>query len=337
MEEKLYSPSDVLNILRSDYTKRSLQTAEGRQEIPEAMRVKSGKIERRKWRPSDLPAIGTKFGKFKKPETPKVVTFFTAKGGTLKTTTSFNFGRTLALHGLKVCLVGADIQESLTIMALPEQDVDDLEDFKDYQERKGLGDFFCDKLSSVSEVIYDTDLPTLKVIPENYRLTELNTWISSQTRREDVFKNKLIPELKEHFDVIIFDCSPNWNALIQNSLACADTVISPASIKAGTYQCFNRSIAMIEEFYAAINREPNIIVVPTLKKNTVLANQIAGAMASDYAKEITRTEIREVVAGEEANIKGLTVFESSPKSTLSSDYFELFQEIWTRINKSEMN
>lgn len=332
--ERMYSPSEVINILRSEFTKRSLQTSETAGDIPKATRIKTGQVERRKWPINDIPSIGERFGQFKKPSEAKVVTFFTAKGGTLKTTTSFNFGRTLALHGVSVCLVGLDIQESLTIMALPEQEVESLSDFK---ERKGLGDYFCDKLESVNECLCDTDLPTLKILPENYRLTDLNNWLSSQTRREDVFKNKLIPELKEKFDVVIFDCSPNWNELIKNALSCCDMVVSPASIKAGTYQCFNRSIAMVEDFCADIGKKVNVVVLPTLRKNTVLARQIAGALATDYAEEITSSEIREVVAGEEANIQGLTVFESSPKSSLSKDYFDVFQEIWARLNKKDLN
>ncbi len=332
--DKLYSPSEIVSVLRSDFNKRSLQTAETAGEIPKAERVKTGKVERRKWRISDIPLIGERFGQFTKPSNSKIVTFFTAKGGTLKTTTSFNFGRTLALHGVSVCLVGLDIQESLTIMALPEQEVESLSEF---EERKGLGDYFCDKMDNIDECLYDTDLPTLKVIPENYRLTELNSWLASQTRREDVFKNKLIPELKNKFDVVIFDCSPNWNGLIQNALSSCDMVISPASIKAGTYQCFNRSISMVEDFYKDIGKSPDIVVLPTLKKNTVLAKQIAGALATDYADEITSTEIREVVAGEEANIQGVTVFESSPKSNLSKDYFDVFQEIWARLNKEGLS
>jgi chromosome partitioning protein len=331
---KLYSPSDVLNILRSDFTKRSLQLAESKGDIPTAMRVKSGKTERRKWAVKDIPMIGQSFGQFKKySNETRVITFFTAKGGTLKTTTSFNFGRTLALHGLKVCLVGLDIQESLTIMALPEQEVDNLSEF---EERKGLGDFFCDKMDFLGDCIYETDIPTLAIIPENYRLTELNSWLSSQTRREDVFRNRLLPELKE-FDVVIFDCSPNWNELIKNALSCCDLLASPASIKAGTYQCFNRSISMANDFFSDIGRKPGIAVIPTLKKNTVLAKQISGALANEYASEITNSEIREVVAGEEANIEGLTVFESNPKSNLSKDYFDLFQELWARINKRELS
>jgi chromosome partitioning protein len=311
-----------------------LQTAETAGDIPKAVRIKTGQVERRKWSIQDIPSIGEKFGQFKKPSETKVITFFTAKGGTLKTTTSFNFGRTLALHGLSVCLIGLDIQESLTIMSLPEQEVESL---KDFETRKGLGDYFCDKLSSIDDCLYETDLPTLKVLPETYRLTDLNNWIFTQNKREEIFTDKLIPELKDKFDVIIFDCSPNWNELIKNALSCCDMVVSPASIKAGTYQCFNRSIDMIEAFYGDIKKEPNIVVLPTLKKNTVLAKQIAGALATDYAEEITKTEIREVVAGEEANIQGLTIFESAPKSSLSNDYFDIFQEIWARLNKQELS
>lgn len=262
-------------------------------DIPKAERIKTGQVERRKWPVSDIPEIGARFGQFKAPRNPKVLTFFTAKGETLKTSTSFNLGRTLAL---------------------PEQEVEMLSEF---EERKGLGNYFCDKLDNVEDCLYDTDLPTLKVVPENYRLTELNDWLSSQTRREDVFKNKLIRELKKKIDIVIFDCSPNWNELIKNALSC-DLVISPASIKAGTYQCFNRSIAIVEDFYNDIGKEANIVVLPTLKKNTVLSKQISGALANDYAKEITNTEIREVVAGEEANIQGVTVFESSPISSCFS-------------------
>jgi chromosome partitioning protein len=68
----------------------------------------------------ELIEFGAKFGYFKRPARPLCISVFVTKGGVLKTSLTLNLARLAALHGLKVCVVGLDMQADITTALLPE-------------------------------------------------------------------------------------------------------------------------------------------------------------------------------------------------------------------------
>lgn len=323
------SNSDIKKVLRLDIGRQTLLKAEDDGRIPEATRVKRGNTNTRKWHISDIPAIGQKYGKFQKPSSQKIISFYTGKGGVLKSSLAFNFGRTLALHGVSVLIVGLDIQESITTLALGETEPLSLDEVI---ETKGLYHFFKNEVS-LAEIIKDTDLPTLKVLPETFELNLLEKELRTKTQREKFLKRKLIPSLGS-FDVIIFDNSPNWNLLIENSLVASNVVIAPISCEIGTYQALDKNLNALLEFKNEMELSwSDYIMIPTLLENNKISKQILGSYISDYKDQITNGTIRRTVKGQESMAMKQSIFEYSPSSELSKDYDGVIEEVWTRINK----
>ena len=127
---------------------------------------------------------------------------------------------------------------------------------------------------SIQDIIYETDLPTLFYIPESSNLNLLEQKIRDEKRREH-FIERLIKPLKETFQVIIFDNSPNWNFLIQNSLAAATDVICPIACDIETFRSLTQNIQMINDFKAAMELVwSNFILIPTKVERTKLSTQI---------------------------------------------------------------
>jgi chromosome partitioning protein len=210
--------------------------------------------------------------------------------------------------------------------------MDDTPTLNQAEERNGLYSFFKGELD-IENIIQKTDLHTLDVIPETFELNLLEKELRSKTKRESFFKNKVIPKLK-NYEVIIFDNSPNWNLLIENSLVASDTIIAPISCEIGTYQALGKNLNALIEFKTEMELEwDNYIMVPTLIENNKISKEILGSYVSDYPEETTNGTIRRTVKGQESMALMKSIFEYLPKSDIAKDYDSLITELWTRINK----
>ncbi len=344
MEEQGYTSTDLYHLFRMEQRFKSQQVlslAEGRGDIPTAERIPRGKSEIRKWRIDSLPEIGKRFGFISnKKMTRQVISVFTQKGGTLKTTLSHALARILALHGYRIILIGLDVQCSITSILLPTPEVESLEALLTYNDSlKGLYNFFSitqPAKRNISEIIRKTDLPTLDIIPETPELSELSELLGTKTGREYRFKQELLPYLDE-YDIVIFDNGPNWNQLVKNSLAASETLIQPIGCDVGTLQVLDKNIASIEKFKKDLLFDwKNWFLVPTLKENTKLSQQIYAAYIAKYpASKLTTATIKRTVAGQEALFLNKTALEYAPRSPLAQEYGDLVKEVWERITQIE--
>ena len=345
MDFQGYSSMDLHHLFRMEERFKSQQVlanAESRGEIPKAMRISRGKKEIRKWTTEQLPEIGKRFGFIPNRKVrQQVVSVFTQKGGTLKTTLSHALGRVLALHGMRVLVIGLDMQGSITkTMLPPPANMDTLADILAYNKAiKGLYHFFSQPEHSrrIGEIIHKTDLPTLDIIPETPQLNELILLINQKTLREFRFRDDLLPHLST-YDVILFDNGPSWNSLVENSLACSNTLIQPVGCDVGTFQVLDGNMAQVEDFRvkAKITWD-NQLLVPTLRENTKLSQQILGAYIAQYpARQLLTNTIRKSVAGQEALYLNRSALEHDPRSDLSDDYANVVREVWDRISSTEL-
>jgi chromosome partitioning protein len=319
---KLYKYSTKLK------NRQALFNAEEKGEIPVATRISRGSTQVRVWKQKQLPDIGKKFGFLEAPSSQQVISIYTSKGGVLKSTFAHNFGRMLAINGVKVLLIGLDIQLSLSEAIVPAITVDSLEDVNN--DIYGLYHYFYENVP-LNKVILHTELPTLDYIPETPELNALEKSLRNENRREYFIKDRLIPKLA-NYDVIIFDNSPHWSCLIENALAASKHIISPIGCEINSYRALKQHIDFIEAFKTNmhINWE-NFILLPTLLEKTKLSQQIYGAYLTEYPKEIIATPVRRAVTGHEASLLGISVIEHDPVSSLASDYFDIVQTIWPRI------
>ena len=84
---ELLSSAQIKRLLRCPSLQRTtLAKAEDLGRIPKADRVKHGTIDVRKWKLFDLPQIGKKYGKYASPDKQQIISFYTGKGGVLKST-----------------------------------------------------------------------------------------------------------------------------------------------------------------------------------------------------------------------------------------------------------
>lgn len=282
----------------------------------------------RYWDTNSLPMIGEKYGKFKKPNKRKIISVYTPKGGVLKTTLSLNIARFLAIHNIKVLVIGLDVQGSITAN-LEQEETNLLSEIKEYQ---GLYEAIISDKPIIHNIIKGTDLASLSFIPESSSLNLLEQRIRDMPAREFYIYRKIEEEISD-FNVIIFDNSPNWNFLIQNSLTCATDVISPIGCDIESYRSLSKNIEMVNDFKREMRLKwNNFILIPTKRKRNNLSSQIESQYRSSFPEICSSESIRCTVKGEESSFDKLSAIEYDVSSHVANDYVNVITELWKKVN-----
>lgn len=336
--ETYYPLKKVAQIFGDNNLKFHIEEMEKNHEIPPSKRFRSGALFRNGWTSSELHKIGEKIGYFKKFDSPKAIAVFTTKGGVLKSTLALNLARTAALHGLKTCVVGLDIQGDVTSALGYESDLEKSTSFEDVitklDQTKGLNDLFVGN-TSLEKIIAPIGLPSLFLIPETPELVALNDSLNNINRREFWLKEKVIDPLKSYFDLIIMDCSPNWNRLTTNALVACDTLVSPLECKINNFRNFKVFSQFLKEFKKDMRLNFNNIFVPTkFSPNKKLSNDIFN-WYQENVPGCTKIGIKESLLCEEAMALNLSIVEHVGLKPVGKDIVDLMTEIHEKISSEE--
>lgn len=335
MEKTLFTTLDLHALFQMQtVATTTLVKAEKDGLIPIAGRLKRGRVSVRQWRLDQLPQIGLKFGFLKRPKTTRVICVYTPKGGCLKSSLAYSLARMTSLNGLRTLIIGLDLQQTITDLAL--SPVALVESLEDAVLSEGISDVILHQ-TPLAKVIKETALPTLDIIPETAGLGMLEMQIRHMKRREYLLSEKIVRPLLKKYDVIFFDNSPNWNSLIENALTAANVIISPIGCDLGSYQALDSNQAMIANFRDEMKLHwDSQILVPTLLEKNKLSSQIYGSYLNKYSSLVTHTAIRRAVGGQEALAVSQSPGEYNHKSDLARDYFDLAKEVWTRVLKDDV-
>ena len=133
--------------------------------------------------------------------TPKCIVIANRKGGTGKSTVSYNLGAAYALAGRRVCLIDLDSQANLTQLCRVNP-----VSLDDYRRMTPVP--MSDKLS---------------ILPATKQFSQLEDEINRMIDRNAYIRAEILPKLKG-FDIAIFDTSPSLSVLNVNAFCIADQV-----------------------------------------------------------------------------------------------------------------
>lgn len=302
--------------------------------LPEFSRNADGRLLK-SWSPSDLHSVGAKIGFLPKLKSPLAVSIFVTKGGVLKSSLTLNLARMAALHGIRTCVVGLDMQGDVSTALGGADDNDDLsldEALELLSLTKGLAQVYTGD-ATLDDVLQPTDLKNLFYIPETPELVALDQSLMSRNRREYWLRDHVTTPLKREFDLVLMDCSPNWNRLITNALVASDVLISPLECKINNFRNLTTFRALVKEFAEDMQTQFTHVFVPTRYAPT---RKLSREIRDWYGTNLhgcTKEAVRESIQGEEATAMRLSIPEFAPTSVAASEMRSLLTEIFETLQE----
>jgi chromosome partitioning protein len=238
------------------------------------------------------------------------------KGGTGKTTTAVNMAAAIALRGQKTLLVDLDPQGSATT---------------------GLGFEKATLTSTVysvlsqtrraEEVVTETSVPNLSIIPSNLDLAGAEVELSSAPGREYVLREALTP-LKDQYDNIVIDCPPNIGLLTLNALVTSDLVLIPVQCEFYPMEGLPTLLKVMDLVKSRLKAGFDYRILLTMyDKRTALSRRVLEQVKNNFGARVMKTVIPRSIRMAEAPSKGLPGIIFRPKNPASEQYKSAAKEL----------
>lgn len=253
----------------------------------------------------------------------KVIAIANQKGGVGKTTTAINFSAALAKRGQKTLIIDTDPQGHATVgLAIKTKN------------KKTLAELLTYDNTSASDVIQQTDIANLDIIPSDLSLAVAEMKLALMGAKEYKLRTKL-SDIK-NYDFIIIDCPPTFGTLAINAFTFAHEVILPIQLSYFSLEGVNNFVETVN----FVNKDINSIVNHLLKIGGVLitfcdtrakiAKEIYSSLERVFGKTLFNTTIPPNVRLNEAQSRGKIVFDYDPKCKGAVAYENFVQEYLTR-------
>lgn len=247
----------------------------------------------------------------------KVIAIANQKGGVGKTTTSVNLSACVAELGKKVLLIDIDPQGNSTSgLGINKAKI-----------KQSIYDALVNDVSA-EEVIMDTQIPNLKLLPATIQLAGAEIELVTIMSRENRLKNAL-DKIKYSFDYVFIDCPPSLGLLTINSLTAANSVLVPIQCEfyalEGLSQLMNTISLVQKNLNPALSLEG--VVLTMFDARTNLSIQVVDEVKNHFRHKVYQTIIPRNVRLSEAPSHGKPVIKYDPKSRGAEVYFELAKEV----------
>ena len=145
----------------------------------------------------------------------KIISVANQKGGVGKTTTAVNLAACLALSGRKILVVDMD----------PQGNASSGLGVNLRENQKGVYELLTGGVL-LNQVIYATEIDTLKVIPSSTDLAGAEIELVERDHREKILSLAL-NGANEEYEFVVIDCPPSLGLLTLNALTASDSVLIP--------------------------------------------------------------------------------------------------------------
>jgi chromosome partitioning protein len=277
---------------------------------------------------------------------PRRVAFINEKGGSAKTTLASNLAAYLALHrGRRILAIDLDPQGQLgKVLGVDGRSA--RRSAIDLVLDAALGDEGLDRVRADAEraavdpaatlPISRTRIDRLDLVPANKSLGLLPGWEDGAFAEAS---GRLAATLDaeaglRRYDFVFFDGPPSFGPLTLCALRAASEVVLPVPL---TYLALDGCAELVRTLTLVRNRydHPALeisMVVPTFYRRTRLAHEVLERLKARFPKEIAHTVVGFHVKIDEAQSRGLSIFEYAPRDRGASAMARLAEELEIRGN-----
>ena len=250
----------------------------------------------------------------------KIISFTNQKGGVGKTTTCVNLSAYLAAMGQKVLILDLDPQGNATSGV-------------GVEKHKGLKTIYdlIDGESPIDEVIIQTQIDGLDIIPSTVDLAAAEISLVSLSNREKIIK-EILGNVKEYYDFIMIDCQPSLGLLTVNALTESDSVIIPMQCEFYSLDGITQLMNTLRLVKLHLNPTLDVEgVVRTMKDNrSNLINQVSQEIIKFFKSKVFDTYIPRNIRLAEAPSHGMPIILYDPSSKGAEAYLSLAEEFLNR-------
>ena len=249
----------------------------------------------------------------------KIITNWNLKGGTGKTTTTFNLAANLAKDN-KMLLLDLDMQANLTSFF----DIDT----KKYKTNKpDISALLADDSLNVSKSIYHSRIDNIDYIKGSNDVMRLHL--------EDIsVLGSRLSEISQEYDICIIDCHPDASILSENALAIADLVLIPINLDGFSRDNLNLVIKEIIDLEAKCG-EINFKILVNKLKNLRSQRLVYKDLAENHDYPMLETSVSEYSGIQSALLRHKPLYMHRSKSLVNEDYTDLANEVSDILNGME--
>jgi chromosome partitioning protein len=315
MEQQVYTAKEFSTLL--GITKATLLKMETDGRLPQPQTLDGARI----YPPEDIPRYLQTLGKGPLVTSKRRQIFLNFKGGTGKTSISAFYAFRLAQLGMQVLLIDLDPQGHLTQCLGIDHDSFDMTLYNVLIERVEIRD-----------VIMDTKMKNLKLIPANLDLSPVELALTSMNAREQRFR-KSLAAIQDSYDVIVMDASPSIGLLNLNGILASNDLFVPVLADFLSYHGLKilfETLSTIEEDFDFIF--DNIyIFLNNYNASHNICQRAKEALEEHYSGYLMKTMIRQDIKIAEAASVGMPITQYAPKNRGSVDLNGFIKEIFPNL------
>ena len=255
----------------------------------------------------------------------KMISVANQKGGVGKTTTVINLAACLALSGQKVLIIDID----------PQGNASSGLGVNLRESQKGIYELLAGN-ASFDQVIYPTEIDTLKIIPSNVDLAGAEIELVGRDHREKILSMAL-NGVNAEYEFVVIDCPPSLGLLTLNALAVSQSVLIPMQCEYYALQGLSQLLKTLKRIQKSINPDLKVegILLTMYDARTLLNGQVENHVKKYFSEFLMKTIIPRNIRLSEAPSHGKPIVLYANRSKGSDSYVELAQEVIQRT-KGEM-